>query len=70
MSPGRDLAVRLTSIIDHDLTMVKRLSGEETWIGPTAESMRNEFQGLQSRLLLILDDVINHDRLSDALKNS
>lgn len=69
MSLGRDLAVRLTSIIDHDLTVVKRLSSEETWIGPTAESMRNDFRGLHHRLLLILDDLLSHDRLFDPMKN-
>jgi hypothetical protein len=62
---GRDLAARLTTIIEQDLVAVKRLNGSETWIGPPAQALDADLRALGHRLLLVIDDLLSHDRWSN-----
>ena len=64
MSTGRELATRLTTIIEHDLVAVQRLNGSETWIGPTALSGDSDLRTLGHHLLLVINELLSHDRLS------
>jgi hypothetical protein len=64
VSTGRELATRLTTIIEHDLVAVKRLNGSDTWIGPTALSLDSDLRTLSHHLLLVIDELLSHDRLS------
>lgn len=60
MSASRVLA----AILDHELIAVKRLCGDETWIGPVAETTMTEVNGLNRRLGILLDEIAAHERRS------
>lgn len=65
VSSARDLASRLAAILDHELITVKRLCGHDTWVGPVAENLATDINGLERRLAILLDEIISHDRSSE-----
>lgn len=58
----RDLAARLDDLIDGPLITGRRLSGEETWLGPTARALEDDLYAMHRRLLNAAEDQRWRDR--------